>query len=128
MDPFGDDIDDLIGALPEDMRSGIVQLEVSSSGTTTIIQNFASVLKKLQRDEKHVKKFLSKTLGVQTRVKGKQLVLMSSLPKSSIEEAFGKYIDTYVICPNCGKPDTLLEVKNKKTHLNCLACGHAETL
>jgi translation initiation factor 2 subunit 2 len=124
MDPFRDEIDDLIKALPENMRSGIPKLEIEVQGKRTIIKNFISVAKEMQRDPQHISKYLSSSLGVQTKRKNKQLILRGILSKSKLETTLMDYANQFIICPNCGKPDTILDITKNKTVLSCLACGY----
>jgi translation initiation factor 2 subunit 2 len=124
VDPFSNEIDDLIDALPENMRSGIVQVQIQPQGNSTVVTNFARIIKDLQREPSHLRKFISTSLGVQTVIDGNQLVLKAKISANRLDETLKSYVKQFVICPNCKKPDTLFETKKKKNTLSCLACGH----
>jgi translation initiation factor 2 subunit 2 len=40
-----------------------------------------------------------------------------------LNNAISKYAETYVICKECGKPDTKIVKKGNFPFLKCLACG-----
>ena len=117
----------LIDALPENMRSGIVNLKIQHQGNTTVVTNFARIIKDLQREPSHLCKFISTSLGVQTVIDGNQLVLKAKISADRLDEAMNSYVKQFVICPNCKKPDTLFETRKKRNTLTCLACGHVHS-
>lgn len=127
VDPFNDEIDDLIDALPENMRSGIVEIKIQDLGNSTVITNFGRIIKNLQRDPNHLRKFISASLGVQSVIEGNQLTLKAKIRAEKLEETLDAYVKQFVICPNCNKPDTLFESRKRKNILTCLACGHVKS-
>lgn len=45
-------------------------------------------------------------------------------PNPDLIKILNKFIDEYVLCPNCHLPETVLVVKHKKDLLHrCAACG-----
>lgn len=127
MDSFSNEIDNLVDSLPENMRSGIERAKIQHQGNSTIVKNFARIIKDLQRDPSHLRKFISTSLGVQTVQEGNQLVLKAKIGADRLNETMNLYVTQFVICPNCKKPDTLFETKKKRNILTCLACGHVHT-
>lgn len=124
-----DDLNDIfaeIDGLPEGFDRGsfsIPPVEVVTQGKNTLIQNYLAIVKQLKRESKHLKKFISSELGILTKVQGKQLWLSGSFTKSKIQQVLIDYIQTYIICPHCKKPDTHLKTSKKKQYLHCTACG-----
>jgi translation initiation factor 2 subunit 2 len=81
----------------------------------------------LKRDPKLIAKFFGKELFAQTIVQGNSLVINKRVSYEQIRKKLKQFIDTFVKCPVCGKPDTSLIEKGRKIYyIKCHACG-AET-
>jgi translation initiation factor 2 subunit 2 len=104
-------------------RFEILQVEGHHEGTRTVISNFSRVCQCIRRDPQHLMKFLSKELASQGEIKGDRLVLSRKLSSKDVNEKIKKYVDRFVLCPKCGKPDSELSEEGGKLYLRCLACG-----
>ena len=128
-DDLLDDIDELLGRSPDSVRSGIPEIKLHLEGNTTVIENILPILNRLKRDIKYFKKYISSALGVKTKFKGDQLILYSKISRDKIIGVFDRYIQKYVICTNCRKPDTVMTIKSKNSiEIQCLACGYLNTI
>ncbi len=97
-------------------------------GKQTHIANFREITNVLKRAPKLLARYLSKELGSPYFLTedAKKLILSRRIDPRQVENRIDRFIRTYVVCPHCGRPDTVI-VKVKKTWiLRCLACG-AET-
>jgi len=103
-------------------RFEVLAVKGHHEGVRTVICNFGQIVACVRRSQAHVLKFLSKELASSGEIQGDRLILSRKLPSKEINEKIQRYVRRYVLCPNCGKPDTELEV-GAKTFLNCLACG-----
>jgi len=92
-------------------------------GNKTIISNFNQIADALQRDPEHLLKFILTELATPGDLKATGLILGSKIPASRINEKIKKYVDLFVICPECKRPDTKLTKEGPVTFLKCLACG-----
>ncbi len=92
-------------------------------GNQTIIKNFTQIYQTLRRDPKHLLKFLTKELATPANFDGSRLILQSRIPKSLIQKKLEAYIKDYVVCKECGRPDTKLVKEDRITFLKCEACG-----
>ena len=92
-------------------------------GTKTIINNFAQVISIIRRPQEHFLKFMLKELATPGKVDGDRLILQRKLSSKFINEKVEKYVNEFVICPDCKKPDTTLIHENRITLIHCLACG-----
>jgi len=104
-------------------RFEVLKVKGHHEGTRTIITNFAQVVTCLRRNVEHVIKFLNKELASSGELKGDRLILSRKLSSKEINEKIGKYVNRFVLCPRCKKPDTELEEDKGKAFLRCLACG-----
>ena len=92
-------------------------------GSKTIINNFSQICSTLRRNKEHLAKFLSRELAAQAVVEGERIVFNRKLNSKMINEKIEAYVNEFVICPQCGKPDTELVKEGKFLFLHCLACG-----
>ena len=89
----------------------------------TIIRNFTEILDILRREENHLYKFLLQELGTAGSIDNRRLVLQGRVPEKKIKERVKLYIDTFVICQECNRPDTDFIKRGRTLFLDCQACG-----
>ncbi|MFQ3319982.1 MAG: translation initiation factor 2 subunit 2 [Natronomonas sp.] len=98
--------------------------EVRQEGNATVYENFQSTLDTLDRDEQHVMKYLQNELGTSANIDERgRLRLTGEFRQNRILEAMEEYAEGYVLCSECGLPDTRLETENGAEILRCEACG-----
>ena len=116
--------------IPEDVakateRFQTPKAEVLHEGKTTIIRNFVDIVQRINRMD-HMEqfyKFILKELGTAGVIDGRRLILNSLVPEDKINEKIEDYVETYVLCSECGRPDTKLEREGRVLMLVCMACG-----
>lgn len=104
-------------------RFEIPKVEGMIEGSKTIVTNFSQICSMLRRKPEHVSKFLSRELAAQASIEGDRLIFNRRLMGSQINEKIQAYIKEFVLCPECGKPDTELIKEKNFMFLHCLACG-----
>jgi translation initiation factor 2 subunit 2 len=104
-------------------RFEIPKAEVLIEGRTTIIVNFSQICSYLRRDCSHLEKYLQKELASSSKQSGTRLILQRKLLTRDINEKINMYVEKFVVCRECGKPDTQLEKKDSYLFVHCLACG-----
>ncbi len=104
-------------------RFEIPEVKGHIEGNKTIITNFSRIYLTLRRKPQHLVKFLSRELAAQVSIEGDRLVLNRKLSSEMINQKIEAYVKEFVICPECGKPDTELIKEGKFMFLHCLACG-----
>lgn len=95
-------------------------------GNKTIVSNFDKIVETLQRDAAHIVKFLQRELATPATVDGVRLVLGRKLTSAVINQRLQAYAADFVICKECGKPDTKLLKEDRVLFLKCTACGAKE--
>ena len=107
MDKYEDLLERAIDQLPpevfEHKRFKIPKAYSDIQGNRTFIKNFKDVAEGLNRDPQHLLKFLMRELGT----------------AGNIED----YVDKYVICHECNRPDTRIIREGRIFLLKCAACG-----
>jgi len=89
----------------------------------TWITNFLQIALCLRRDQEHLARFLSKNLASYGEIVGERLFLGRKIFPEMVQKKIEFYLNEYVKCSKCGKPDTELLEEDGKVHLKCLACG-----
>ncbi|HLC65049.1 MAG TPA: translation initiation factor IF-2 subunit beta [Candidatus Nanoarchaeia archaeon] len=92
-------------------------------GNRTIVSNFPQIAHALGRESPHMLKFILKELATPGELKRTGLLFGAKIPASRINEKIRLYADRFVLCTECGKPDTKLEREGPITRLKCAACG-----
>jgi translation initiation factor 2 subunit 2 len=92
-------------------------------GNKTIISNFKKIVKDMHREPDHALKFLLRELATPGKLDGDRLILGTKVPASKINKKIRQFAGEYVLCPQCGKPDTQLSKKDEMTYIRCSACG-----
>ncbi|MDD5332094.1 MAG: translation initiation factor IF-2 subunit beta [Candidatus Nanoarchaeia archaeon] len=114
--------------LPETKTSGerfeIPKATGHVEGNKTIINNFSSICDILNRDSSYLIKYLQRELATPAVLDaGKRLVLGRKINSGMINEKIEQFTKTFVLCKECGKPDTKLIKEGPVWVLKCAACG-----
>ncbi|MBW3014902.1 translation initiation factor IF-2 subunit beta [Candidatus Woesearchaeota archaeon] len=115
--------DELPDTVIEKERFEIPKARGHVQGNKTIITNFNQIIDTLHREPNHLIKFLTKELAAPAQTNGNMLIIGAKVSASMVNEKISKYAKEYVLCFECGKPDTKIIVENNATFLRCLACG-----
>ncbi|MEM4397448.1 MAG: translation initiation factor IF-2 subunit beta [Candidatus Woesearchaeota archaeon] len=92
-------------------------------GNKTVLSNFFQIANELQREEEHFLKYILKELATPAEVKKPLLILGRKISSVTINQKIQEYTKKYVICKECGKPETALIKQDRITFLRCNACG-----
>ena len=92
-------------------------------GKTTILENFAEIADKVRRDKEHLMKYLTGELGTAGKMDGNRAIFNGKFEIALIKAIIKSYVEDYVICSECGKPDTRLVKDDRVAVLRCDACG-----
>ena len=113
--------------LPESVlkteRFKIPKIEGHIQGNKTILANFFKIADFLGRDHDHFLKYILKELATPGEKNKHWLIMGSKVPASQINKKIIEYANKYVICNECGKPDTNFTKKQGITYIKCNACG-----
>ena len=93
-------------------------------GNRTVISNFLQIASTLRRDVDHLLKFVLKELATPGEIKKSgALLLGTKVPASRINDKIRQYANEFVLCLECGKPDTQIIKEGELTYMKCTACG-----
>ncbi|MBI2109644.1 translation initiation factor IF-2 subunit beta [Candidatus Woesearchaeota archaeon] len=92
-------------------------------GNKTVISNFSQICSSFDRDQAHLLKFLQRELATPAAIDGPRLILGRKISSARINEKIQQYARDFVICKECGKPDTKVIKEERFHYLRCTACG-----
>ena len=113
--------------LPENIKKAsrfeIPKLVSQVQGNKTIIKQFSKLSKGINREGTHLIKFLLRELATTGKVEGKHAVFVGKFSNDFLSRKFNKYIEEFVLCDQCKKPDTELIKERGLIFKKCEACG-----
>ncbi len=92
-------------------------------GNRTILSNFHIIAKAINRDPEHLLKFILRELASPGELSESAAIIKSKVSSEKVNNKINKYVQEFVICPDCGKPDTILKKEKGLTIKVCQACG-----
>ena len=104
-------------------RFEIPKIQGHFEGKKTILTNLSQIASHLRGQPEHFQKFLLRELATQGQIEGDRLIFNNKVPSAKINQKIEQYTKEFVICKECGKPDTELKKEDRLTFINCLACG-----
>jgi len=107
----------------EDSRFEIPKVQGHIQGSKTIITNFVKIAQVFRREIAHLQKYLLRELASPGNLDGPRLILNRKISSSLINQKVEQYAKDFVICKECGKPDTTLKKEDRFTYVKCQACG-----
>jgi translation initiation factor 2 subunit 2 len=108
----------------EGSRFEVPDPEVRQEGNVTVVENYQGVVDRLDRDEDHVLKFLQNEVGTAAHIdESGRARLTGGFKQHRVADALEAYTDAFVICSECGLPDTKIVTQQGAEVLKCDACG-----
>ncbi len=104
-------------------RFEIPKVQGHIEGNKTIINNFLNIAKVFRRDPEQLLKYLQRELATPAFVDGQRLILGRKLNSEFINKKIEQFAKDFVLCRECGKPDTKLEREERVLFVRCTACG-----
>jgi len=116
-------LDDTSNAKVVEDRFKMPRAEIFYEGNTTVIKNFDKISNVINREAELILKFLLGGLGTAGEMEGGRVVFQGKIPARQIQDKLKEYIDTYVTCSECNRPDTHLVKQGRTVLIRCDACG-----
>eukprot|EP00658_Telonema_sp_P-2_P067043 TRINITY_DN55_c0_g2_i12.p1 TRINITY_DN55_c0_g2~~TRINITY_DN55_c0_g2_i12.p1 ORF type:complete len:361 (-),score=173.83 TRINITY_DN55_c0_g2_i12:331-1413(-) len=122
-----------IGGDPNDrsyrykMPKLVAKVEGRGNGIKTRIPNCSDIASSLHRSPAVLTKFFGCELGAQSKWDDKEdscIVNGDHMEKILQSKLCESFIPKFVLCPNCGLPETDMKVRKEKIRFQCAACGN----
>jgi len=104
-------------------RLELPRLFVSMVGMRTTIANFKEISDTLDRDPQHILKFLTREMATAATYHDGRAIFQGKFPRDTFENLLTRYMDGFVICPVCKRPDTKIVKEKRLAFIVCNACG-----
>ena len=96
-------------------------------GNKTTIKNFSGIMKAINRDseqaKRHIFKYFTRETGTSAVLEEGKMILNRKFSDIQVNNLLKAYIEQFVLCPECKKPDTHVMEKQGVKLLKCEACG-----
>jgi len=104
-------------------RFEVPRVSIIVEGKKTILTNFRQICSYIRRSPEHVLKYILRELATPGVLKGDRLVMQKRTTADMIDSKIKNYVEEFVICKECKKPDTELVKQDSYSFIHCLACG-----
>jgi translation initiation factor 2 subunit 2 len=104
-------------------RFSVPTADIFLEGKTTVFRNFSEIASVINRDKDEILAYLLRELGTAGSFDGTRVIFKGRVAKDQIEKRIGEYVDDYVLCAECKRPDTRIVKEGRVMILECDACG-----
>ena len=104
-------------------RFQVPEPDVMLEGKTSVIRNFGDIVDALRRDSDHLLGYLLRELGTSGTLEGRRVVIKGKVGTAQVAERIMDYVDEYVLCSECNRPDTKIVKDGRVLILTCETCG-----
>ena len=104
-------------------RFKMPKADIFYEGNTTVLRNFDKITDALNREANHLLKFFLGSVGTAGERSGGRIIFQGKIPTRTIQDKLVEYVDIYVLCSECNRPDTHLVKKGRTILIRCDACG-----
>jgi translation initiation factor 2 subunit 2 len=104
-------------------RFEIPKVKGHIEGNKTIVSNFIAIAQVLGRKPEHFLKYILKELATPGEIYKQAAIFKTKVAASKINDKIKEYAELFVICKECGKPDTKVTKEGNVYFIKCQACG-----
>ncbi|KAF7459064.1 putative eukaryotic translation initiation factor 5 [Cryptosporidium felis] len=108
----------------------VSKIEGRGNGIRTKIVNMAEIARSLKRPPAYPTKFFGCELGALSKWEDKEekSIVNGAHQQNDLQRLMDKFIQMYVLCPNCELPEIDIIVKKERVNCKCNACGYIGAL
>jgi translation initiation factor 2 subunit 2 len=104
-------------------RLELPRLHYARIGMRTVIYNFKELADALDRDPQHLLKFLTGEMATAATIQGSRMIFQGKFSEDTLYKLIQRYMESFVVCPVCKRPDTKIVKEKRLSFLICQACG-----
>ncbi|AXR77291.1 translation initiation factor IF-2 subunit beta [Natrarchaeobaculum sulfurireducens] len=120
LDRAMDEVPDIGG---DEERLQIPDAETQKDGAFTRFKNLDEIADVLSREDEHLHRFVQREMGTSGKFEDGRGRYNGTFSQQDFNAAVDAYVDEYVLCTECGLPDTRLVREDRTPMLRCDACG-----
>jgi len=92
-------------------------------GMRTNVFNFREIANAFGRDPQHLLKFLTGEMATAVTTQESRAIFQGKFRVDTFDRLLQRYLEGFVVCPICKRPDTRLVKEKRLSFLVCDACG-----
>lgn len=104
-------------------RLELPRLRMSVIGMRTIIYNFKEIADALNRDPQYIVKFLTSEMATAATSQEGRVIFQGKFNADTLNTLLQRYMENFVVCPVCKRPDTKIVKERRLSFMVCEACG-----
>lgn len=104
-------------------RLELPRLRMNVIGMRTIIHNFKEVADALNRDPQHILKYLTGEMATAATMQEGRVIFQGKFNVDTLTTLLQRYMDNFIVCPVCKRPDTRIVRERRLSFTVCEACG-----
>ncbi|MFO7925096.1 MAG: translation initiation factor IF-2 subunit beta [Halobacteriota archaeon] len=104
-------------------RLSVPDAVAQTDGAFTRFTNLDAIADALNRDTDHIHRYVQQTLATSGKLDEGVGRYNGNFDARDFERVIDDYTEEYVLCSECGLPDTRLVQENRNLMLRCDACG-----
>lgn len=104
-------------------RLELPRLRMSVIGMRTIVFNFKEIADAFSRDPQQIIKFLTGEMATAATIQEGRAIFQGKFNSETLETLLHRYMESFVVCPICKRPDTRIVKERRLSFLVCSACG-----
>jgi len=104
-------------------RLELPKLSYARIGMRTVIFNFKEVADALNRDPSHLLKYMTGEMATAATIQGSRVIFQGKFLEDTFHRIMDRYMEVFVVCPVCKRPDTKIVKEKRLSFLVCSACG-----
>lgn len=120
-------LDRAMDAVPDIQSDGerlsVPDASAQKDGAFTRLTNLQDIAETVSRNPDHLHRFIQRDLGTNGKLTEGVGRYNGSFSGSDFDTAIKAYVQAYVLCAECGLPDTRLVTEDGTPMLRCDACG-----
>ncbi|WP_121741315.1 translation initiation factor IF-2 subunit beta [Natronorubrum halophilum] len=107
----------------DEQRLQIPDAQIQKDGAFTRFTNLGEIADVLSREDEHLHRFIQREMGTSGKFEDGRGRYNGTFSERDFNVAVEAYVDEYVLCSECGLPDTRLVREDRTPMLRCDACG-----
>jgi len=105
-------------------RFEVPKVRSGNVGMRTYVVNFRDIAQALNRDQQHLLRYLAREMATSGSVdQGGRAIFHGKFTNDTLGSLVKHYVDEFVVCPVCKRPDTKIVKEKRFSFLQCEACG-----
>ncbi len=104
-------------------RLSVPDAQAQKDGAFTRLTNLEDIANTVSRKPDHIHRFIQRELGTNGQLQDGVGRYNGNFSGRDFDAAITEYVGTYVLCGECGLPDTRLVSEERTEMLRCDACG-----